>query len=130
MPSDLNVVRLMSQLTKLTAKGELVWGVAHPPHSMTDGTNDVFPIYFQTEYKGQRIGITQRRYQVYDGDRDRFFWDEQILLLFLDNMDRVVWTNPSHSAALLTLWETVRDRVADIDGILKNLLSDSDEDEL
>ena len=128
MASELKIIRVMSQLTKLTAKGELKWSTAYPPESLTHGTNDVYPIYFQTSYKDQTIGLAQRRYPIYDGDRDRFMWDEKIVLLFLDNIGRVVWENTQQTSAMFTLFETVREKVADVDGILGKLLSDDDEE--
>lgn len=130
MASESKIVDLMSRLTKLTVKDELQWSVSDPPEALTDGTNDVFPIYFQTSYKNQLIGLAQRRYQNYDGDRDRFTWDEMIILVFLDRRGRVVWESSHQTSALFTLFETVREKVADIDGLLGKLLSDADGDEL
>lgn len=129
MASELKLTRLLSELTKLTSKGQLTWRIKDPPESLSHGTNDIFPLYFETEYKGQGIGLAQRRYQGYDGDHERFYWAEELVLLFVDVRDRVTWETNSPHAALYTLFETVREQAADVDGILKRLLAD-DEDEL
>jgi hypothetical protein len=128
MPSESKIIRLLSELTKLTSKGELKWRVKDPPEALTHGTNDVFPLYCEAEYKNQTIGLAQRRYQQYDGDRDRFYWNEEIALIFVDDRGRVLWEDRSQWAALTTLFETVREKVADVDGILKNLLGDDEDD--
>lgn len=128
MPSESKIIRLLSELTKITSKGELAWTARDAPESLTDATNDVYPLYFQSEYKNQTIGLAQRRFQGYDGDRDRFYWNEEIVLLFLDWRGRVVWEERTQSAALYTLFESVREKVADIDGILNNLLGEDEDD--
>lgn len=128
MSSESKIVRLLSELTKLTSKGELVWTAKEAPESLIQATSDIYPTYYYSEHKNQSIGLAQRRFQVYDGDRDRFRWNEEIILLFLDRGGRVIWEERMQSAALYTLFEVVREKVADVDGILKNLLGD-DQDE-
>jgi len=129
MASELKLTRLLSELTKLTSKGQLDWRIKDAPDSLSHGTNDIFPLYYETDYKDQSIGLAQRRYQAYDGDHDRFYWAEEIILLFIDIRNRITWETSSPHAALYTLFETVREQAADVEGILKRLLSD-DEDEL
>jgi hypothetical protein len=41
---------------------------------------------------------------------------------------RVTWEHRSQHSALYTLFETVREQIADVDGILKKLLGDSDDE--
>ncbi|WP_284617467.1 hypothetical protein [Aquabacterium humicola] len=124
----MQITRLLSELTKLTSKGQLTWQVSDPPESLTHGTNDVYPLFLQSEYKEQRIGLAQRRYQAFDGDNERFYWTEELVFMFIDWRGRVTWETRSSYAALYTLFEAAREQVADVDGILKKLLSDSDDE--
>lgn len=128
MPSESQITRLLSELTKLTTKGELSWRIKDPPEALQLGTDDVYPLYLETDFKDQKMGLAQRRYRAYDGEHDRFYWSEEVVLLFLDWRGRVTWENRSPHAALYTLFESAREQVADVDGIFKKLLSDDDEE--
>jgi hypothetical protein len=125
MASDQHTtVRLISKLTELTSKGELTWEITDPPHALRSGTNDVFPLFFEVNFKGQHIGLANRRYQDYDGERDKYYWAQELVLMFIDQQGRVVWTTTSPYAAIYNLFETVREQVADVKNIIDNLLDD------
>jgi hypothetical protein len=126
MPSETQITRLLSELTKLTTKGELSWRIKDAPEALHHGTDDVYPLYLEADFKDQKLGLAQRRYRAYDGEHDRFYWTEEVVLVFLDWRGRVTWENRSPHAALSTLFESAREQVADVDGILKKLLSDDD----
>jgi len=130
MPSETKITRLLSELTKLTSRGQVEWRMVDAPEALSRGTSDIYPVYLETEYKSQKIGLAQRRYQAFDGENDRFYWTEEISLLFFDTFDRVTWQSSNPRAAIYTLFDTAREQVADIDGILKNLLGTEDDDEL
>lgn len=127
MPSENEIVKLLSQLTKLTVKGDLYWRRRDPPDFFTDGTNDKYPEYFQTDFRDQLIGVGLKRFQLYDGDRDRLYWGERMILVFVDGFGRVLWEYDEQSSALVNLYQKVRETVADVSGILKNLLADEDD---
>lgn len=127
MPSEKKTSDLISELTKLTSKGQIDWTSSDPPDVLTHGSNDVYPLYFQTTYRDQKIAVAQRRYQSYDGDRDRFYWNEEINLFFLDYRDKIAWQTDSPYTALNILFETVREQAADVDGIFDRLLEENDE---
>lgn len=126
MPNEQKIIQLLSELTRLTSKGAITWSIVDAPDSLAHATNDVYPLYFQTTFKEQAIGLAQRRYQDYDGDRDRIYWTEEIVLVFLDRHKRVIWEARSPVSAMYNLFESVREKVADVDGILSNLLGESD----
>lgn len=125
IPDD-KITALIVKLNKLTSLGQLDWYVEDAPRSILRGTDDFVPLYMAASYKGQRFGLYQHRYQSYDGDRDRFYWSERVMLVILDPEDRVLWESPHASSALYDLFETARKKVANIDGILDDLLSDDD----
>lgn len=129
MPSTVKIIGLISQLTKATVKGTVKWHTETLPDLLARGTNDEYPLYFETVYRDQTIGIALRRFQQYDGDRDRFFWNEKIVLMFIDGQGRVLWETDLQSSGLQSLFEVVREDVADVDGILSHLLSDENEDD-
>lgn len=125
IPDD-KITALIVKLNKLTSLEQLAWHVEDAPRSILRGTDDFVPLYMTAQYKGQRFGLYQHRYQSYDGDHDRFYWSERVVLVILDREDRVLWESPRSSSALYDLFETVRKKVSDIDGILDDLLSDDE----
>lgn len=125
IPED-KVTALIVKLNKLTSLEHIKWCAADAPRSILRGTDDFIPLYLTSQYKGQHFGLYQHRYQLYDGDHDRFYWRERVVLVILDQDQRVLWESPESSSALYDLFETVRKKVSNIDGILDDLLSDND----
>lgn len=125
IPDD-KITALFVKLNKLTSLGQLKWHVEDAPRSILRGTDDFVPLYMAARYKEQHFGLYQHRYQLYDGDRDRFYWSEKVVLVILDLEDRVLWESPHASSALYDLFETVRKKVSNIDGIVDDLLSDDE----
>lgn len=129
MSTEPNLPKLLSLLTKLTSKGQLDWSIAEPPSLATRGTDDVYPLFFETKYKGQQIGLGQCRYRGYDPDNDRHIWDERFVVMFIDSYGRVIWEATQPYSALSNLFRTVREKAADVDGILSHLLADDPDGE-
>jgi hypothetical protein len=128
MVSESKVTQLISELTRQTVKGSLTWSVTSAPRALEEGTNNVVPLYFETTLKGQKVGLAQKRHQIYIGEHDRYIWEETIVLAFVDDFRRVVWEHSEPSSALFNLLDVVREKSADVDGILGKLLQgDSDE---
>lgn len=125
MISDDKSTALVVKLNKLTSLGQIEWEVEDAPRSIIRGTDDHIPLFMATRYKGQRFGIYQHRYQSYDGDHDRFYWSEKVVLAILDRENRVLWEIPHSSSALYDLFETVRKKVSNIDYLLDEILSDN-----
>jgi hypothetical protein len=125
-PED-KVTSLIVKLNRLTSLGQIKWEVMDAPRTILRGTDDHIPLFMFTAYKGQRFGLYQHRYQSYDGDHDRFYWTERLVLAILDSEGRALWETPGHSSALFDLFETVRKKVSNIEGVLDDLLSDDDE---
>lgn len=125
-PED-KVTSLIVKLNRLTSLGQLTWEVEDAPRTILRGTDDHIPLFMATTYKGQRFGLYQHRYQSYDGDHDRFYWSERLVLAILDPEDRMLWETPGQSSALFDLFETARKKVSNIDGLLDDLLADDDE---
>ena len=100
---------------------------AEPPRTVAGGTDDFIPFFISARYKNQEFALYQQRYQSYDGDRDRFYWSERIAFAILDHEGRVLWEMPRYSSALVDLFETARRKVANVEGIIDDLLSDNGE---
>lgn len=124
-PED-KVTNLIVKLNRLTSLGQIKWKVMDAPRTILRGTDDHIPLFMFTAYKNQRFGLYQHRYQSYDGDHDRFYWSERVVLAILDTEGRVLWETPEYSPALFDLFETVRKKVANIEEVLDDLLADDD----
>ena len=129
MSTEPNLPKLLSLLTKLTSTGQLEWSIAEPPTLATRGTDNVYPLFFETKYKGQQIGLGQCRYRDYDPDNDRHIWDERFVMMFIDRYGRVIWEATQPYSALSNLFRTVREKAADVDGLLNHLLADDPDGE-
>lgn len=125
MLTNEKAVNLIVKLNKLTALGELEWHTADAPRTITRGTDDFIPLYITARYKGQRFGLYQHRHQLYDGERDKLYWTERIVLIIIDSFDRVLWEYTNNTSALHDLFENVRTKISNIDTIIDDLLSDS-----
>lgn len=124
MSTEPNFPKLLSLLTKLTSKGQLDWSIAEPPALATRGTDNVYPLFFETRFKDQQIGMGQCRFRDYDPENDRHVWSERLVMMFIDPYGRVVWETTQPYSALLNLFRTVRENAANVDGILSHLLAD------
>lgn len=122
--------RLVVTLNRLTSQDKIKWIQQSPVSIVLRGTDDAIPIYLATTYKGKHFALFQQRYQNYDGDHDRFYWSDRVVLALLDTFERsIVWETTTPYAALADLFETARHKVADIDGVLKDLLEGGEEEE-
>lgn len=127
MSTETQISRLLSELTKQTATGQLSWTMRDVPDGLARGTDDFYPAYYETIFKGQRVGIAQRRYQSYDGEHDKLYWSEKIVLLFRDPIGRVTWETSSHYSALENLLDSIRVQTSNLDTILNQLVGEDDE---
>ena len=128
LESEDKITALLVKLNRLTSLDNLQWNLEEAPRPLSRGTDDYIPFFMATQYKGQRFGLYQQRYQSYDGDRDRFYWNERLVLAILDFDGRALWETQRQYSALNDLFETARRKVANVDGIIDNLLEDDGED--
>jgi hypothetical protein len=118
---------LLVKLNRLTSEGKLSWSLRDPPRALLRGTDDVVPLFLQANYKGERFGLFQQRYQSFDGEHERHYWSERVVCVLIDSEDRILYEIADRSSALYDLFEAARRQVSNIDGILDGLLSE-DED--
>lgn len=116
--------KLITKLIRLTSDGELEWFVKDPPRTITRGTDDVIPLFFEAKYKDKWVAIYQQRYQDFYIETETFYWVEKIVFAVLDAEDRVLLESTTHSPALVDLLETVREKSAGIDELLNDLIDD------
>lgn len=128
MNPEEKVTTLIVKLNKLTSLGQIEWEVQSTPRAILRGTDDCIPLFMATSYKGKKFGLFEHRYQAYDGEHERYYWTNKIVLAILDVEDRVLWETPSQSPALFDLFETARKKVSKIDGLLDELLEDDSDD--
>lgn len=127
--TDDKTTALLVKLNRLTSLGKINWTVGPPPRTIVRGTDDHIPIYMAAIYKGREFGLFQQRYQSYDGERDRFYWSERVVLAILDQDENVLWEIANNSSALHDLFETVRRKVAGVDGIIDDLINDAEDEQ-
>lgn len=125
--TDEKITALLVKLNRLTSLDKIQWKIEEPPRQILRGTDDYIPIFLQAVYKNQIFALYQQRFESYDGERDRFYWNESEVLAILDVDGRVLWQTTQQSSALLDLFETARRKVANIDGMLDDLLSEDDD---
>jgi hypothetical protein len=126
MYTDEKVTKLLVKLNRITSLDQLKWTVCEPPGSIQDGRDDVIALFLRASYKDQFFCLYERRSPNYESEHDTIYWAEQPVFAILDNKDRVLWEAP-WSSALGDLFETVRKKVANIDKLLDDLLSDENE---
>ena len=121
------ITKLVTKLNRLTSEDKIEWAIEDPPSSITKGTNDYFPLFFETTYKGTRVAIYTHRYQSFNPETESHYWVERIGFVVLDVQNRVLFENIKHSPALADLMDTVREKAAGLDVLLDGLLDDEDE---
>ena len=127
MSTDDRLTTLLVKLNRLTSIGKLTWETQAPPDSILRGTDDQVPLYVVAYFKGQEFGLYERRYRLYDGENDRFYWSQEVVLALLDIDGRAVWQTSSTSSALIDLFETVRRKVSNVDAVIDRLLAEDDD---
>lgn len=122
-------VRLITQLNRLTKENIISWTfIRTPPGIAAKASNDIFTDCYKTEYKEREFIIFVRRYLTYDDDYDKEYWNDELVFGIIVD-ENLVWER-SGITGLRELAETVKMHVADIDGILDDVLNDDSKIEL
>ncbi|MCC5044726.1 MULTISPECIES: hypothetical protein [Xanthomonas] len=127
MSIDSKALSLIVTLNRMTATGKISWEISDPPRSLVRGTDDIVPLYFTCTYKGQHLGLFERRFKEFSGEFEELYWTSSIVLAIIDLEDRVVWEVSDNYSAMRDLFETVKRRMANVDKLLDDLLSGPDE---
>lgn len=114
---DSSTKKMIIRLIEETSTGRISWVVGDAPQSVTQGTDDVFPLYFEVVFKGKNLCIYEAKAKKYIDDRDHY-WNESIVLGILDIDGRVVWEYEGNDTVLRELFSDVRRSVADVDQFL------------
>jgi hypothetical protein len=126
---EVKLAKLIDKLTKLTISHQLTWQIDNAPHALTGGTNDMIPFFYTTEYKNQKVGIAEIRYQRYDGEYERFYWANRLSLVFLTLADHLTWHSEEPLRGLESLFSVARNSASNVENIVNDLLSDNDEED-
>lgn len=121
MNVDNKTEQLIVLLTRETYAGQVEWLNTQPPIGLTKGTEDFYPLYLQTSYKGKDIGLYQRRFKSFH-DEFEFYWCEDVGMCVVGDYEAVVWEYSERSSALINLFEAAREQASGINGILDDLL--------
>jgi len=112
---------LAKKLTRETNSGSLKWVSSTIPDSFKDGTEYKFPFCYICKFKGQTIGIYEKRFK-YFTDEDEYYWTAEIGLYFLKNHNEVSWHYAEQSKIFLDLYESVVEQSSNIANVLDKLL--------
>lgn len=113
--------QLIILLTRETYSGTVTWLIDQPPKGLASGTEDLYPLFLETQYKGKTIGLYQRRYK-YFFDEHEFYWSEEIGMCVVGDFQSIVWEYKERSSALFNLFEAAREQASGINSILDDLL--------
>jgi hypothetical protein len=126
MSIDAKATELFSNLVRETAAGKVTWKRMEPPVTLTRGTDKIFPFFFGADYKGEKIGLYETRFQDVDSDEYgvRLAWETRIGFCIYEGGPRglVVWSYERPSPALAKLFETVRTETFKVEERLEALL--------
>lgn len=122
MYTETKVEQLITKLIRETASNSIHWTITNPPSGLTNGTDDIVPLFLQTWYKDTPIGIYQKRFRSFI-DEHEFYWSEQIGFCLFDTEGRVAWELEERSPALFELFRSAREQASGIGNLLDNLLS-------
>ncbi|MBF4425960.1 hypothetical protein [Vibrio anguillarum] len=121
MSVDEKAIKLITKLNRETSMGEVKWSVKTPPKALTTATESQVFVYFEAEYKGKTVAVFERKSK-YFYDEHEFYWSESQVFAVLDRQQRILLEFEKNSPALDDLMTTVREQVADLDGLLDDLL--------
>ena len=129
MATSQKMVRFVTQLNRLTQESEMTWSARDVPHSVTEGTDDIIPVFFATTYQGRNLGIFEVRYRTYAPEFDRLSWAADAVLGFFDDDWRILSRYRESSSGLWALLESVRDQVAGVDEFIDSILPEEEDEE-
>ena len=123
MSAEKKIAKLAAQLTKETINGKVIWGVERAPDGLSEGTNDIFPLYLECEYRGVGIGIYTKRYKHYF-DELEYSWSEDVGICVSGNNSQILWNYEGNIPALLNLYEAAKEQASGIGDILDDLIDE------
>jgi hypothetical protein len=121
MDTHTKTTQLITLLARDTLAGKVDWKLKDPPRGLIQGTANVVPIFIETDYKTNKIGVFQFRFKSFY-EEDSYHWSENIGFCIYDNSGTILLEFHEYSPVLLNLFEIARDNAADINGLLDNLL--------
>ncbi|MNF54657.1 hypothetical protein D3C76_774770 [compost metagenome] len=114
--SDPRISNMVTRLIEETVRGRVVWRIADVPETITLGTNDIFTLFVETNFRDTRFAMYEVRYKHYTDEYD-YYWNEKVILAILDSEDRVLWPI-SGTPEIYELFADVRQKVAGVDQLL------------
>ncbi|WP_417781192.1 hypothetical protein [Stutzerimonas xanthomarina] len=120
--------QLITKLLRETYEGAIQWHATDAPKPLTLATDDAFPLFLSTNYKGIDVGLYQKRSK-YIFDPPHWCWTEKIGLCVYRKgdlggifADAVIWQYEENLSSLNNLFSAAREQASGIDSILDGLL--------
>jgi hypothetical protein len=114
-------IKLISKINRETSDKKLEWNVATVPSSLTEATECKIFVYFEAKYKNSTVAVYEKRLKYYH-DEDTYSWAPEIYFAVINQHRVVLWEFSERNPALSGLFNTVREQVSDIDGMLDEML--------
>lgn len=115
-------IQIITQLVKETASGKIEWDRTNPPIELISATESEIYTYFEAEYKGKLFAIYERREKNFY-DEHEYYWVSTPIFAILNHNRNVLIEFSQKTPVLEDLFKTVGRKVADLDGLLDDLLS-------
>lgn len=128
--SDEKIEQAVFKIFRLTHEDQLNWTGKPAPKLWTQGTNSIFPVYFETAYQGHRLALFQERRKKYpyyhalvDGTvaGESSDWVQSARLALLGDNDEVMFEFPP-SRQITNLFEAVCYKKSHVEQFLDDLL--------
>ncbi|WP_288366554.1 hypothetical protein [uncultured Acinetobacter sp.] len=122
MNTDDKVIKIITTLVRKTSNGEVKWSVSNPPKNLVSATDDEIHFYLETIYKGNRFALYDRKSKYFYDEHD-FSWISSQIFAILDINKNVILEYHGKTPVLQDLFSTARGQIADLDGILNDLMN-------
>jgi hypothetical protein len=116
--------QFVGHVLQLTQSNELKWRRTDAPTTLYVGTDSKIFDFFSAKLGEKILGIYELRSPIYDGDRDKFYWTNEIALaLFNRQMDQEYTFS---SPGVADLFSEVKRQAAGVDDFLKSILGEDE----
>ena len=120
MTTDTKINTLLVQLLKDTFSSSVRWVRTTPPRYLSHATEEIVPLYFESEYMGLVVGVYEARYRYYR-DEDEYYWMSEPRFAIVQD-GTVVFELRESSPALNQLFDAVRKQASGLDSIINGML--------
>lgn len=148
MATDDNILKLIVELTRLTARKEITWAINDKvsKYYKERGKHELLSVCYVAKCKDKQFAIFEARALVEEDDDETFYEKELrqireasglfakkkklinsrsiIIFAIVDDLGRILWEAPLQYSALDNLYEAVTEQASGLNDFIKDLFSD------